>query len=110
MKKLRFNPKNTLPDKQKSEKEKVFKVEDELPDAIRYALMAWPHLPAAVDIPTTRDLSQMPDKMQRDIERLQRRMKADDEKVKDGTGDFYSEYASEWEPMGESEEFSGFYA
>jgi len=94
-----------------SGRQEPYKRKDDLCDALRYLVMRWPHLPQPVELPTTRDLSQMPDKMRRDIERLQRRMKADDEKVKDGTGDFYSEYESEFEPVGENEnEFSGFYA
>ncbi len=38
---------NRKPDGQKKNKEEVFKVKDELPDALRYALMAWPELPEA---------------------------------------------------------------
>lgn len=36
---------NTLADGQKRDKESVFKLKDELPDAVRYALMAFPELP-----------------------------------------------------------------
>ncbi len=36
---------NTQPDGQKKAKEAVFKQKDELPDAVRYAVMAWPELP-----------------------------------------------------------------
>jgi hypothetical protein len=39
---------NQQPDGQKK-KEAVFKVADELPDALRYALMSWPHLPAMTE-------------------------------------------------------------
>ena len=42
---------NTTADGQKKAKEAVFKQKDELPDAKRYALMAWPELPD-VDKPT----------------------------------------------------------
>jgi len=38
------NAPNVTPDGQKKP-EKVFKLKDELPDALRYALMAWPELP-----------------------------------------------------------------
>lgn len=36
---------NIQPDGQKKEKEKVFKLRDELCDAVRYLIMAWPELP-----------------------------------------------------------------
>lgn len=36
---------NTAPDGQKKDKERVFKKKDELPDAVRYAVMTWPELP-----------------------------------------------------------------
>lgn len=36
---------NYLNDGQKREKEEVFKKKDELPDALRYAVLAWPELP-----------------------------------------------------------------
>lgn len=36
---------NLKPSGEKKVKEEVFKLKDELPDAIRYALMAWPELP-----------------------------------------------------------------
>ena len=42
---------------EKKEKELVFKLKDELPDAIRYALMAWPELPDA-ERPTMTDAEQ----------------------------------------------------
>lgn len=42
----RYAP-NVAPDGQKKAKEQVFKVADELPDCVRYGLMAWPHLPVA---------------------------------------------------------------
>lgn len=44
---------NIATDGQKK-KEQVFKFQDELPDAVRYALMAWPELPQA-DKPTMTD-------------------------------------------------------
>jgi phage terminase large subunit len=44
MKAYRFAPGNTAIDGQKK-KEQVFKQKDELPDALRYAVMAWPELP-----------------------------------------------------------------
>ena len=41
---------NYLVDGQKREKEQVFKKDDELPDAVRYAVMAWPELPKSTAI------------------------------------------------------------
>lgn len=38
---------------EKKDKEGVFKLKDELPDAVRYALMAWPELPDADVAPMT---------------------------------------------------------
>jgi hypothetical protein len=58
---------NTSTDGQ-ARKEKVFKKNDELPDAVRYALMIWPMLPTAPEVETpTRDLSILPAKMREDI-------------------------------------------
>lgn len=43
---------NTKPSTgEKKDKEGVFKLKDELPDALRYALMAWPELPDADEAP-----------------------------------------------------------
>lgn len=39
------NRDNTNPTTGEKKKEQVFKLKDELPDAVRYALMAWPELP-----------------------------------------------------------------
>lgn len=59
--------KNVATDGQ-ARKEKVFKKNDELPDALRYALMIWPALPIApLPEEPTRDLSKLPQKMQDDI-------------------------------------------
>jgi hypothetical protein len=44
---------NTHNDGTKKDKEGVFKLKDELPDAIRYALMAWPELPDPDKAPMT---------------------------------------------------------
>ncbi len=56
MKTLRYSPKNVGADGQKAEKEKVFKVKDELPDCVRYAVMTWPSLPKVPVIDGSRDL------------------------------------------------------
>lgn len=64
------------PDKTKDgqvRKEKVFKLEDELPDALRYAVMTWPLLPKAVDDSNKpRDISKLPLEMQATIERMRK--------------------------------------
>ncbi len=44
---------NYLNDGQKREKEEVFKKKDELPDALRYAVLAWPELPKLDQKPMT---------------------------------------------------------
>ena len=40
---------NSKPSGEKKTKEAVFKFKDELPDAVRYAMMAWPELPEATE-------------------------------------------------------------
>ena len=75
---------NTATDGTKKAKEQVFKLKDEYPDAIRYALMAWPALPAA-DMPTmtTREKSRwdaMDERTRLDIERMREYSKRDKEK------------------------------
>lgn len=40
---------NTQPDGQKKAKEEVFKKDDEYPDCVRYAIMAWPELPQPIE-------------------------------------------------------------
>ncbi len=44
---------NLKPTGEKKVKENVFKLKDELPDGIRYAMMAWPELPEATTIVLT---------------------------------------------------------
>jgi hypothetical protein len=65
---------NLKPDGSKKPKEAVFKVKDELPDAVRYALMAWPALPEAEE-PTRTPREQarweaMSDETRADVERI----------------------------------------
>ena len=65
---------NTKPDGTKKEKEAVFKLKDELPDALRYIVMGWPALPQA-DGPTLspherRRWDAMDERTQLDIERM----------------------------------------
>lgn len=40
---------NSKPDGTKKEKEAVWKFKDELPDGVRYAMMAWPEIPEALE-------------------------------------------------------------
>lgn len=80
---------NKAKDDQKR-KEKVFKLKDELPDCLRYAVMTYPQLPVAVvhaDQP--RDISKLPQKMQDDIYRLRKIEKERTVKPQDAVGDFW---------------------
>lgn len=61
-------------------REQVYKKNDDLVDAIRYALMTYPRLPKthpADAINTPRDLSELPEGVRRDIERERKSMKVD---------------------------------
>jgi phage terminase large subunit len=49
MKALRYAT-NVRNDGQKTDQEKVFKLDDELPDAVRYALMVYPELPRVPEV------------------------------------------------------------
>jgi hypothetical protein len=75
-------------------KEKVFKLDDELPDCVRYALMTWPILPKGA--PTLeagpRDISHFSEDIQVSIKRNRRLDKdpSTDQKVVDGIGEFYA--------------------
>lgn len=53
-------------------KEKVVKINDDLPDALRYALMTWPELPFPEPPSELRDLSPLPDAARWALERDQR--------------------------------------
>ena len=82
----------TTKDGQYRLKEKVFKKDDELPDCLRYAVMTWPQLPKVpVVVDTGRDISKLPDDMQRIILR-ERKVNKDPEPLKeyDVVGDFYA--------------------
>ena len=61
-------------DGKEKKKEKVFKLDDELPDCLRYALMTWPVLPKAPPEKKIepRDLSKLPDEMRAAIERIRK--------------------------------------
>lgn len=69
--------------------EKVYKLDDELPDCLRYIVMAWPTLPK-VDINPfpQRDTSKLPIKMQQDIAAM-RRIDGKQAEPASITGDFY---------------------
>ena len=75
--------------------EKVFKLNDELPDCLRYALMTWPVLPKAPPIPQfqPRDLTKLPPEMGATIRRM-RKIDADLSKPRpnDVVGDFWGTY------------------
>lgn len=65
---------NYLADGQKRAEEQVFKKEDELPDAVRYAVMAWPALPkigaAAMTEREQKRWDSYDDHMKFDVERI----------------------------------------
>jgi hypothetical protein len=71
-------------------KEQVYKLNDELPDCIRYALMTWPMLPTAppVEEEKPRDISMLPSEMQATIQRM-RKIK-EDPKPQNLTEDFWA--------------------
>lgn len=52
--------------------ERVFRKDNELPNALRFALLSWPSLPVKVESQTGRDLSQMDARSRYEIERLAR--------------------------------------
>lgn len=65
---------NLKPSGEKKAREEVFKLKDELPDALRYAIMAWPELPDPSEKVMT-DAQQarwdaLPDQAKLDIERM----------------------------------------
>lgn len=94
MKKLRYAD-NKLPDGTKREKEKVRKIEDELPDCVRYALMTWPSLPRPIGISLERDLAKTDPRVRWELEKLRKFHTRDSQQdltpVSDGypLGDFY---------------------
>ena len=69
-----------------------YKRKDDLPDALRYGVMTWPHLPEMAEGNTGgRDLSSLPEKDQRDIARMLRHEKGQKDKVEDGVGEFFGD-------------------
>lgn len=90
---------NTATDGQKK-KEGVFKFKDELPDAVRYALMAWPELPEAAAQLSTREVSRwqhLDERSRYDIENMREFNKRDAAKDLEETdpsyplGEFFNE-------------------
>ena len=76
---------NTSPKDGAKRLEKVYKKDDELPDALRYALMTWPRLPVTKTDPNPpRDISHFSQDMQRVILRERAhdaRLKEEDESM-----------------------------
>jgi len=74
-------------------KEKVFKKNDELPDALRYAMMSWPLLPKRQEpVEGDRDISHLPARMQEDIQ-FMRKMEDNlkEKPAQDVTEEFWGE-------------------
>lgn len=65
---------NLKPDGTKKSKEEVFKEKDELPDCVRYAIMAWPEIPEPAEVlRTDREQARwdaMSDQTRADVERV----------------------------------------
>jgi hypothetical protein len=79
MKQLKFAD-NKQSDGQKRDREKVVKLNDELPDCVRYALMTWPRLPTAPDVSGLRDLRTLDPKTRWELEKVREFGKAGDER------------------------------
>lgn len=71
MKRYRYSD-NLMSDGQKTNKEKVFKKDDELPDVIRYALMTWPMLPKGVEPTLGRDMRNLDARTIWELEKLKK--------------------------------------
>jgi hypothetical protein len=92
---------NVNPDGSKKDKESQFKVNDELPDCIRYALMSWPELPKAPKA-VDKTLDRHDARTRYDIEEMrdyhkQESKGGDLEPVQDGypTGEFFGRETEE---------------
>jgi terminase large subunit-like protein len=70
-------------------REKVYKREDELPDALRYALMTWPQLPKIEAAPTGRRIEDIPEPQRWVVDRMRRIDKGDKSEPETVTGDFW---------------------
>ena len=89
MKQLRFSPSNTGKDGEKNEKEKVFKLKDELPDCVRYGLMTWPSLPKIPDAVLMRDTRGMDEKTKWELEKIRTYANRDNERDLEPANDEY---------------------
>lgn len=78
-------------------KQEPYKKKDDLPDALRYTVMMWPHLPAPPEDVVGRSYKGLSEKDRADIERV-RKFDATNgkEKVPEGVGEFYGETAEEY--------------
>lgn len=73
-------------------KQEPYKRKDDLPDAFRYMLVLWPHLPEPIITAGQRDLSTFSDKDRKDMERMRKfDVTNDDAKVPEGVGEFYGD-------------------
>ena len=76
---------------QKRHNERVYKVDDDLPDAVRYCLQMWPELPEPAKIDMRRSLDSFPDDVRWAVERERRLGGWDAPEVNDtGVSDFYT--------------------
>jgi hypothetical protein len=81
---------NVSIDGQRRIKERVFKVDDEFPDCVRYCVAGlWPDIPDAEAKSTVRDISNLPEDVQWAMAR-ERRVNAWVPDTEQGIGDFYS--------------------
>lgn len=93
MKKLHY-AQNMNPDGSKKDRESQFKVDDELPDCVRYALMLWPEMPKAAGVRDA-SLDRFDDRSREDVVALREyessQQHGELEPVEDGypIGDFY---------------------
>lgn len=86
-------------------KAEPYKRNDDLCDAKRYGFMLWPELPKPREVLTTRDISKLPEKTQREIERILRFEGKKEDVVADGVGDFFEKQEDEpYREMGMFEE------
>lgn len=79
---------NVSLDGQRRIKERVFKVDDEFPDCVRYATMLWPEMPEGPKKSEGRDLSTLPEDVRWAVEREMRINRWEPE-PETGLGDFF---------------------
>lgn len=90
LKAYRWDENTSVRDEQKR-RERVFKLHDELPDCLRYAVMSWPDLPTreTSSTPRHRDISHLPPAMQATIQKL-RELERPPQEPDTIVGDFYA--------------------